>query len=172
MSEVDKRLVQYLTELAVTNPQQLPLAVLEIVKQSLMVAMANQIRETMEAYFSQFEKQLRKELDISSDEKTLGKDIGNDIRNGKKTMIAVYSLQNATGENRQLLNKTFGNRNALDDDIKRVFSLFKEIGSMEYAKNNAIKYNKKAKNALEILRDSEFKDILKGLADYSINREK
>ena len=68
MSEVDKQLAQYLAKLAVANPQQLPLTILEIVKQRLMLTMANQIRETMEAYFSQLEEQLRKELDISSDE--------------------------------------------------------------------------------------------------------
>lgn len=68
MSEVDKQLAQYLAKLAVTNPEQLPLTILEIVKQRLMLVMANQIRETMEAYFSQFEKQLKKALDISSDE--------------------------------------------------------------------------------------------------------
>ncbi len=52
MSEVDKQLARYLAELAVTNPQQLPLAMLELLKQRLMLAVANQIRETMEAYFS------------------------------------------------------------------------------------------------------------------------
>jgi len=58
----------YLAELSVTNTQQLPLAMLEVMKQRLMLAVANQIRETMEAYFSQFEEQLKKALDISSDE--------------------------------------------------------------------------------------------------------
>jgi len=111
-------------------------------------------------------------LDISSDEKTLGKDIGNDIRNGKKTLIAVYSLQNATGENEKSLNEVFGNRNASDDDIKRLFTLFKEMGSIDYARNTALNYIKKAKDALNILRDSEAKEILKGLADYSTKREK
>ena len=111
-------------------------------------------------------------LDISSDEKTLGKDIGNDIRNGKKTLIAVYSLQNATGENEKSLNEVFGNRNASDDDIKQLFTLFKEMGSIDYARNTALNYIKKAKDALNILRDSEAKEILKGLADYSTKREK
>ena len=68
MTEQDKVIVEYLAELTVTNPQQLPLTMLELMKQRLVLAVANQIRETMEAYFSQFEKQLRKELDISSDE--------------------------------------------------------------------------------------------------------
>ncbi|UCD14012.1 MAG: polyprenyl synthetase family protein [Thermoplasmatales archaeon] len=111
-------------------------------------------------------------LDISSEEKILGKDIGNDIRNGKKTLIAVYSLQNASGENKKILDEIFGNRNASDDDIKHVFRVFKEMGSIEHARNTGFDYIKKAKNALNPLRDSEAKEILMELADYSIQREK
>jgi len=111
-------------------------------------------------------------LDMSSDEETLGKDIGNDIRNGKKTLIAVYSLQNAKDEDKRVLDKVFGNCNASDDDVKRVFLLFKKMGSIDYAKNTAIEYSKKAKNALAVLKDSEAKELLCDLADYSIQREK
>jgi len=111
-------------------------------------------------------------LDMSSDEDTLGKDIGNDIRNGKKTLIAVNALHNATGEHKQTLDNVFGNSHASDDDIKRVYSVFKEIGSIEYAKNTAIDYCTKAKNALTILPDSPSKQLLFDLADYSIQRVK
>jgi geranylgeranyl diphosphate synthase type I len=111
-------------------------------------------------------------LDVSSDEITLGKDIGNDIRNGKKTLIAVNSLQNATGDNLKILEDLFGNKDASDEDIKLVFNVFKETGSIEYARTNALGYINKAKEALNSLRDSEHKHILKDLADYSIIREK
>ncbi|MDG6219315.1 MAG: polyprenyl synthetase family protein, partial [Candidatus Thermoplasmatota archaeon] len=46
-------------------------------------------------------------LDMSSDTKTLGKDIGNDIRNGKKTIIAVHSLTHATGKDKTVLTNIF-----------------------------------------------------------------
>jgi len=111
-------------------------------------------------------------LDISSDEETLGKDIGNDIRNGKKTLIAVHCLNNASGENKILLSKIFGNKNATNEEVKKIYKLFIEIGSVEYAKNAAIKYNEKAKNALSVLRNSNAKEALIQLADYSIRREK
>jgi geranylgeranyl diphosphate synthase type I len=51
-------------------------------------------------------------LDMSSNTTTLGKDIGNDIRNGKKTLIAVHCLSQVTGKEKQLLDNIFGNRNA------------------------------------------------------------
>jgi geranylgeranyl diphosphate synthase type I len=93
-------------------------------------------------------------LDMSSDEKILGKDIGNDIRNGKKTLIAVHALNNAVGEDKQLLKRLCGNKNASEKDVRSVFDLFNKLKSIEYAKNVAIKYNKDAKNALRVLDDS------------------
>ena len=111
-------------------------------------------------------------LDMSSDEETLGKDIGNDIRNGKKTLIAVHCLNNASGDDKKLLDKIFGNLKATDDEVKQVYDLFKKVGSVEYAKNAAINHCEKAKKSLEILPDSDSKKILLKLAEYSIKREK
>ena len=111
-------------------------------------------------------------LDMSSDEKTLGKDIGNDIRNGKKTLIAVHSLSNATGNDKKLLENFFGNRNASEEDVKNVFATFQKTGSIEYAKCTALNYNTQAKKALDVLGNSEAKKILLELADYVMKREK
>ena len=111
-------------------------------------------------------------LDMSSDIGTLGKDIGNDIRNGKKTLIAVHTLQNVDPENKKLLEASFGNKNASDEDVKKIFSLFRTLGSIDYAKQMALSYNTKAKDALKKLQDSEAKEILRELADFSIQREK
>jgi len=111
-------------------------------------------------------------LDMSSDEKTLGKDIGNDIRNGKKTLIAVHSLNNAEGEDKKLLEKIFGNLEATEDEVKQVYNLFNKTKSVEYARLTAVEYCEKAKKALDILPDTEAKKILSALADYSIQRKK
>ena len=111
-------------------------------------------------------------LDMSSNEATLGKDIGNDIRNGKKTLIAVHSLNNAVGDDKKILNEIFGNRNASEQDVKKVFNLFRKTKSVDYAKNTALKYNAEAKKSLDVLDDSDAKQILIELADYSIKREK
>ena len=111
-------------------------------------------------------------LDMSSDVATLGKDIGNDIRNGKKTLIAVHSINNASVQDKNLIKSIFGNLKASQEDIKKVYNLFKEIGSVEYAKNLAYTYCDKAKKSIEILKDSDSKRILNELAEYSIMREK
>jgi geranylgeranyl diphosphate synthase type I len=111
-------------------------------------------------------------LDMSSDATTLGKDIGNDIRNGKKTLIAVYSLSHATGNQKQLLDDIFGNRSASEQDVKKVYDLFREIGAVDYAKQRAMQYTKEAKDALAVLRPSDATDLLHQLIDFTIQREK
>jgi len=111
-------------------------------------------------------------LDMSSDEGTLGKDIGNDIRNGKKTLIAVRSISNAAENDKKFLEKIFGNSDASEQEVKKVYDLFKEMKSIEYAKNAALEYSIRAKKALDVLDDSDAKQVLIGLAEYSITREK
>lgn len=111
-------------------------------------------------------------LDLSSNEQTLGKDIGNDIRNGKKTLIAVHCLNNATGDDKKLLQKIFGNGKATEQEIKEVFELFKKVGSIEYAKKTALKYCDEAKKSISVLKETSAKQLLIELADYSISREK
>jgi geranylgeranyl diphosphate synthase type I len=111
-------------------------------------------------------------LDMSSDEETLGKDIGNDIRNGKKTLIVVHSLNSSLGDDKIVFEKIFGNRNASEEDVRIVKSLFKKLGSVEYAKKTALNFCNKAKESLDSLNNSDAKQVLVELADFSIKREK
>jgi geranylgeranyl diphosphate synthase type I len=111
-------------------------------------------------------------LDMSSNVETLGKDIGNDIRNGKKTLIAVHSLTHATGQEKKLLQSIFGNKQASDEDIQKVFHLFQELHSVDYARETALRHNARAKEALEEVDASQTRDILSELADYAIQRKK
>jgi len=111
-------------------------------------------------------------LDISSNEDTLGKDIGNDIRNGKKTLIACHCLNNAKGEDKKTLQKIFGHQNATDRDVKTVHDLFKKIGSIEYAKKTATDFCNKAKKSIELLPDTDAKQIMIDLVEYATFKRK
>jgi geranylgeranyl diphosphate synthase type I len=111
-------------------------------------------------------------LDMSSTTKTLGKDIGNDIRNGKKTLIAVHSLTHATGKHKKLLDDVFGNHAASEQDVALVYDLFNELGSIEYAQHRALQLVNQAKNALTIIKPSDAKELLYQLIEYTIHREK
>ncbi len=111
-------------------------------------------------------------LDMSSTKSTLGKDIGNDIRNGKKTLIAVHSLTHATGKQKKLLDDCFGNRDASEQDIALVYDLFQELGSVEYAHQRALQLVSQAKEAISVLKQSTAKELLYQLIEFTIRREK
>lgn len=111
-------------------------------------------------------------LDMSSTKATLGKDIGNDIRNGKKTLIAVHSLTHATGRQKKLLDDCFGNRDASEHDVALVYDLFRELGSVDYAQHRAMQFVSQAKEAISVLKQSEAKELLYQLIEYTIQREK
>ena len=111
-------------------------------------------------------------LDISSTATTLGKDIGNDIRNGKKTLIAIHCLSHAIGKEKILLETVFGNRSASESDVIKVYDLFRKLGSTEYAQQRALYYINQAKDAITILKSSNAKNLLYQLIDYTIQREK
>lgn len=111
-------------------------------------------------------------LDMSSKATTLGKDIGNDIRNGKKTLIAVHCLSQATGKQKKLLDDVFGNHKASEHDVRKVYNLFRELGSVEYAQLQVKHLVKSAKNALSVIRPSDAKELLLQLIEYTVQREK
>lgn len=111
-------------------------------------------------------------LDMNSNLETLGKDIGNDIRNGKKTIIAVHAINNAASSEKKVIDRIFGNSDASEDDIKEIHQVFDRLGSINYAKKKAAGFSKQAKEALQVLDESEAKKILLQLADYAISREK
>jgi geranylgeranyl diphosphate synthase type I len=111
-------------------------------------------------------------LDVSSTKSTLGKDIGNDIRNGKKTLIAVHSLTHASGKAQKQLEDSFGNRQATEQEIAVVYDIFRDLGSVDYAQHRAVQFVNKAKEALTSLRSSDALELLNQLIEYTIQREK
>ena len=111
-------------------------------------------------------------LDIHGEENILGKDVGNDIRNGKKTILVVHAIKVAKGEDKKKLLSILGKRDATDKEIKEVFEILLRTGSIGYAESLAQDYYMEACKSLEMLRDSPQKKLLKEIARYSIERKK
>lgn len=104
-------------------------------------------------------------LDLITPEDVLGKVRGSDLMEGKRTLIAIHAREH----NVQL--DVFGNRNATRDEIEHALKILENAGSIDYALNTAQDYVTKGKAKLDILPDSEAKEILLALADYMIQRK-
>lgn len=63
------------------------------------------------------------ELDLFGDKKEIGKPVGSDIRENKKTIFYFYAMLQATKKQRDILRKNFGKQNLSNADIETVRSI-------------------------------------------------
>jgi geranylgeranyl diphosphate synthase, type I len=110
-------------------------------------------------------------LALTADEKVLKKPVGNDIREGKRTLMVVYALKKAKAAQRQKILETLGNQNATPEQIQETIKLIDSLGAIRYAKNLAEKYINKAKKALSVFPDSDDKEDLLSLSDLIFDRQ-
>ncbi len=110
-------------------------------------------------------------LGITGDQRKLGKPVGSDIREGKRTVIVHHALAEAGSADRRILMRTLGNPKATAGDVKRTARVLEETGSLAYTADLAQKYVRKALAALEPLPISDYKKLLLSWANYMINRE-
>ncbi len=111
-------------------------------------------------------------LGIKGDAKKVGKPVGSDIRNGKRTLIVVDALERLEKDERKtVLTDALGNENATDEQVKAAVQLLEDVGSIEQARQFALDYAKRAKDLLSCLKDSEEKEMLREMVDYAVGRE-
>jgi geranylgeranyl diphosphate synthase type I len=100
--------------------------------------------------------------------------VGSDIRNGKRTLIVVHAMKTLGPKGRKKnakILKALGNAKATDEEVRQVIQLFKDIGSLDHAKNIALKYANDAKSLLKCLKPSKERDFLREIVDFSVGRQ-
>jgi len=110
-------------------------------------------------------------LGATADEKTLGKPVGNDIREGKKTLIMIHALRKAKPKQREKILGVLGKHDATPVEIADVNKMLIEIGSLEYALKKGDKYIALAKRRFDALPNTQAKKDLFALVDYFTARK-
>lgn len=110
-------------------------------------------------------------LDLEGDEQKTGKAVGGDIREGKRTLMAVYAMNNLRGEEKKRFLSILGNQKASRKLIQDAVALLHKSGAVSYAKNFALEYIREAKEKTSVLQDSEAKDLLLELIDFTVRRD-
>jgi geranylgeranyl diphosphate synthase type I len=109
-------------------------------------------------------------LGLTTDEKTLGKPIGSDLREGKKTLVVIHALTHASQKQIDALFKVLGNNDANLDEIEKANKVLHESGSIKYAIKLSNEYALKADNILSKFPDSIAKSDLLEILEYFISR--
>lgn len=100
----------------------------------------------------------------------IGKPIGIDLKEKKLTLPFIYALNNSDPDKRKWLKNSIKNHNLDKKRIKEVISFVKEIGGIDYTIEKLNKFHKKALKDLEKFPKNKYRDHLKSLVDYVINR--
>jgi geranylgeranyl diphosphate synthase type I len=109
-------------------------------------------------------------LGILGDEETLGKPVGSDIREGKRTTIVYHSFKNANPSQRDFLLSVLGNAQAKKADVQKSIEVLIDLGGIEYTAKLAKSYIQEAQSYLDKLPNSKYKQLLGMWADYMIER--
>ncbi len=102
----------------------------------------------------------------------LGKSFGEDITEGKITLMTIYTLSRASEEDKRRLKEILEMHTRDRALIEEAISILKRYGSIEYAKKFAKDLVKKSwENVESILPNNEYKEKLRSLANFMVERE-
>ncbi|WP_261882520.1 octaprenyl diphosphate synthase [Vibrio pelagius] len=110
-------------------------------------------------------------MDYTADGKEMGKNVGDDLAEGKPTLPLLYAMRNGTPEQASMIREAIEHSNGMEklDDI---LAAMKATGSLEYTTQKAHEEADKAIAELSILPDSEYKQALITLAHLAVKRSK
>lgn len=108
-------------------------------------------------------------LDYESDFETMGKEVGDDLSEGKTTLPMIYALANTSGADRQLLEDAINN--ADNSKITEVIKILQSVDAFEYTRQQAKNCAELAKAALDDIQTSPYKEALILLCDLSLQRK-
>lgn len=108
-------------------------------------------------------------LDYSQSSETIGKNIGDDLAEGKPTLPLIYAMRKGNEQQASVIRQAI--ENGERDRIDEIITIINETGAIDYTAHAAAEEVAQAKAALISLPDSDYKQALIGLAEFSISRD-
>ncbi|CAH8226123.1 octaprenyl diphosphate synthase [Vibrio aestuarianus] len=110
-------------------------------------------------------------MDYTSDGKEMGKNVGDDLAEGKPTLPLLYAMQNGTPEQASMIREAIEKSNGMER-LDEILAVMKQTGSLEYTTQKAQQEADKAIAELAVITDSDYKQALITLAHMAVNRTK
>ncbi len=107
-------------------------------------------------------------LDYSATAEEMGKNVGDDLAEGKPTLPLIHALQHATGEERDMLRKAVEDGGL--EHVQEIVRLVSESGALDYTRERALAESVKARESLRILPASPYREALAELAEFAVAR--
>ena len=107
-------------------------------------------------------------FDYSSSVEIMGKNIGDDLAEGKPTLPLIYALERCNSQEQLMIREAIENKDSKDSE--QIIECIKSCGALALATEKAKATSEKAINALEKLPESQYKDALIKLARFATDR--
>ena len=110
-------------------------------------------------------------MDYSSDGEEMGKNVGDDLAEGKPTLPLLHAMRHGNAEQATMIREAIEKANGMER-LNDILAVMDQAGSLEYTTQKALQEADKAIAELAVLPDSEYKQALIALAHLSVNRSK
>ena len=111
-------------------------------------------------------------LDFTADQDRLGKAIGADLREGKRTLPLIAMLKRATPAEAERVHRMLRRRTLEPAEIDEIRRLVVEHDGVDYARERAHAYAATAKADLKVFPPSEEREVLQLVADFVVDRDR
>ncbi len=111
-------------------------------------------------------------LDYAANGDSLGKALGQDLRQGKATLPLLHLLEHCSESDRQMIKDGMETRSLTPQDLTRILGLMQEYGSITYAMEQARSFVRAAVADLEPFEDCMHKRALMVAAEYMVTRDR
>lgn len=108
-------------------------------------------------------------FDFGDDE--IGKPLGIDIKEKKMTLPLIYALSKSSWLEKRKMIGIIRNESDKPRKVKEVIDYVKASGGIEYARESMNRYHEKAVVSLQSFPDSEYKNSLSQLVQFTIDRK-
>ena len=109
-------------------------------------------------------------LDYNADADQLGKNIGDDLAEGKPTLPLIYAMQHGNSEQKQLIRDAIEHSNGMDN-LEAILDALKHTNALEFTMKKAELEADKAIACLNFLPESDYKHALVSLARIAVDRD-
>ncbi len=107
-------------------------------------------------------------LDYKGDASAMGKNVGDDLAEGKPTLPLIRAMEVGSVDDAKLVRKAI--RKGGLEFLEPVLDIINKTGALDYTEQKAFEMADKAKASLECLPDSSFKERLARFADMAVKR--
>ena len=108
-------------------------------------------------------------LDYTAETEELGKNIGDDLAEGKPTLPLIFAIANGTEQEQALIRSAIEKGDG-SGHIDTILNALNQCGALKYTEQRALEEAEKAISALDVLPDTDYKQALISLARIAVAR--